>query len=130
MIGRFRRLTRAHKIVVALSVVIAVLTAMALIPWERFDDFHEAVVSPALAASKGERRLGVIAPSYDWRVNNCRERAGVDWPGHWRCDVRTVDPVCSGSYSSTCTSKITAQPTSGTSRTRSRAARLGARLGR
>ena len=95
-IRRFRRLTRARKIVVALGVVIAVLTGIALIPWERFDEFHEAGVSSAHAASKGQRQLGVIAPSYDWRVSNCRERAGVDWPGHWRCDVRTVDPVCSG----------------------------------
>jgi hypothetical protein len=82
--------------VLALILLIVVLTAIALIPWERFDQFHEAVVSPALAASKGQRQLKAIAPQYDWRVSKCREREGIDWPGHWRCNVRTVEPSCKG----------------------------------
>jgi hypothetical protein len=94
--SRYRRLTRARKVTVIAVAGIALLTAIALIPWQRFDQFHEATVTPALAATKGERQLDAVAGAYDWRVSNCRERAGVDWPGHWRCDVRTTDPPCHG----------------------------------
>jgi hypothetical protein len=55
-----------------------------------------AHVPPALAASKGQSQLRAIGPKYEWQVSNCRERDGVDWPGHWRCDVRTIEPTCSG----------------------------------
>src|SRR5262249_18495886 len=96
VLRRYRRLTRATKIVASLGVVIVVLTGVALFPWEKVEQFHEALVSPALAASKGQRQLRAIAPKYEWQVGNCRERDGVDWPGHWRCDVRTIDPTCSG----------------------------------
>jgi hypothetical protein len=96
VIRRYQRLTRARRIVLVLALLIVVLTAIALIPWERFEEFHEAVVPAALAASKGQRQLKAIAPRYEWRVSNCREREGVGWPGHWRCDVRTIEPSCRG----------------------------------
>jgi hypothetical protein len=93
---RYRHLTRARKVAVIAVGVIALLTAIAVIPWERFDQFHEASVTPALAATKGERRLNFLHRAYEWKVSNCRERDDVDWPGHWRCDVRTVEPPCHG----------------------------------
>ena len=96
VVRRYRRLTRARKIVAGLSIVVIALTFVAVFPWEKLDSFHEAVVSPASAAAKGERQLRALHPQYEWRVSNCREREGVDWPGHWRCDVRTVEPACSG----------------------------------
>ena len=93
---RYHRLTRTRKGVVIAVVVVTSLTAITLIPWQRFDQFHEVSVTPAVAATKGEHRLNAVHGAYAWRISNCRERDGVDWPGHWRCDVRTVDPPCNG----------------------------------
>lgn len=94
---RFRRLTRTAKIVIGVIVVIGVLTAIPVIPWDRFDGIpDEATVTPAAAAAKGERALSSFAGKYDWQLSNCRERAERSRFGHWRCDVRTIEPPCHG----------------------------------
>jgi hypothetical protein len=83
------RLTRKRKIGLMALLVIAVLAAISVIPWGRFDPVpHNVAVTPAAAAAKGQRALRSNAGVYDWQVSNCRERAGKD-AGHWRCDVRT-----------------------------------------
>jgi hypothetical protein len=96
VLRRYHRLTRARKLIAWSVLIVIALTVIALVPWEKFEPLHEAAVTPAAAASKGQRQLRFMVPKYEWRVSNCHEREGVDWPGHWRCSVRTIEPACSG----------------------------------